>query len=202
MKRKNIIIATLALGLAATTLMAQDDQRPRRGGPGPDDQPREGARFHHRMVPPPLVVTLDANHDGTLSADEIANASAALKNLDKNGDGQLTREELLPPPPERPERPGRPESSGPDGERRGPRPDGDRKGPPPGGDFHKFHREGAGHPPVPPMINALDANHDKTISADEIANASNALKTLDKNGDGQLTMEELRPERRPPPNDN
>ena len=30
---------------------------------------------------------------------EIANASAALLTLDKNGDGKLTMDELLPPPP-------------------------------------------------------------------------------------------------------
>ena len=42
---------------------------------------------------------LDANHDGVIDADEIANASAALKTLDKNGDGQLTTDEYLPPLP-------------------------------------------------------------------------------------------------------
>ena len=39
---------------------------------------------------------LDTNHDGTLSAEEIANASASLKKLDKNGDGKLTSDELRP----------------------------------------------------------------------------------------------------------
>jgi hypothetical protein len=42
---------------------------------------------------------LDADHNGVIDQQEIANASAALKQLDKNGDGQLTREELGPPPP-------------------------------------------------------------------------------------------------------
>ncbi len=32
-----------------------------------------------------------------IDADEIANAPAALKALDKNGDGQLTADELRPP---------------------------------------------------------------------------------------------------------
>jgi EF hand len=54
----------------------------------------------------------------------------------------------------------------------------------------------AGRPPIPPVIRALDANHDGVIDADEIANAPAALKTLDKNGDGKLTMDELMP---PPP---
>jgi Ca2+-binding EF-hand superfamily protein len=62
-------------------------------------------------------------------------------------------------------------------------------GPPqgPGGERGRFH------PPPPPLMKALDANHDGELSADEIANAVAALKTLDKNGDGKLTRDELRP---------
>lgn len=41
----------------------------------------------------------------------------------------------------------------------------------------------------------LDANHDGVLDATEIANASKALLTLDKNGDGKLTQDELRPPR-------
>ena len=43
------------------------------------------------------MAALDANHDGVIDADEIANASAALRKLDKNGDGKLTMDELRPP---------------------------------------------------------------------------------------------------------
>jgi hypothetical protein len=39
---------------------------------------------------------LDTNTNGILDAAEIANASAALKSLDKNGDGKLTADELMP----------------------------------------------------------------------------------------------------------
>jgi Ca2+-binding EF-hand superfamily protein len=42
---------------------------------------------------------LDTNHDGVIDEAEIANASAALRALDKNGDGKLTPDELIPPPP-------------------------------------------------------------------------------------------------------
>lgn len=49
---------------------------------------------------------------------------------------------------------------------------------------------------APPVMAALDADHDRVISAEEIANASAALATLDKNGDGQLTEDEIRPEGR------
>ena len=58
-------------------------------------------------------------------------------------------------------------------------------GPPPGGAKHQR----------PPIIAALDANNDGVIDADEIANASAALKKLDKNGDGKLTSDEIRPPR-------
>ena len=53
-----------------------------------------GPGGHRPMMP--LVKALDANGDGAIDADEIANAPKALKTLDKNGDGKLTRDELMP----------------------------------------------------------------------------------------------------------
>lgn len=47
----------------------------------------------------------------------------------------------------------------------------------------------------------FDTNHDGTISSDEIANSAAALGKLDKNGDGKLTADELRPKGPPPPRD-
>jgi hypothetical protein len=43
------------------------------------------------------MAALDANNDRELSADELADALAALKKLDEGGDGKLSREELRPP---------------------------------------------------------------------------------------------------------
>ena len=55
---------------------------------------------------------------------------------------------------------------------------------------------GGGRPRmVSPLMEALDANHDGILDADEIKNAANALMKLDKNGDGKLTEDELRPAR-------
>lgn len=44
----------------------------------------------------PVLAALDANHDGEISAREILRSSAALRTLDKNGDGKLTPAELFP----------------------------------------------------------------------------------------------------------
>ncbi len=94
MKTKIVIILT-AVGLGVLGGIAQDapDRPPRDRGPGPGGQGGPGPRFV-----PPLMRVLDANGDGIIDEQEIANASAALKKLDKNGDGKLTPDELRPPP--------------------------------------------------------------------------------------------------------
>ena len=45
-----------------------------------------------------------------------------------------------------------------------------------------------------PLMIALDTDKDNVISKKEIENATNSLKTLDKNKDGKLTEDELRPD--------
>ncbi len=81
------ITGALALGVYASPLLAQDTNTPP-AGPGPGG-------FRH---PPPLIiVALDTNHDGIIDSNEIANASAALLTLDKNGDGLLTPDEFMGP---------------------------------------------------------------------------------------------------------
>jgi hypothetical protein len=173
MKSRTFMILGLALALPACTLYAQHQNDGPPGGGPPGGGPGRG----HRPPPMPLIMALDTNHDGVISADEIANAAAALLTLDKNGDGQLTKDEYLPPRPPR----------GQTNDGVGPQHDG-----PPPGDAQK-DGSGQNHPkrPVPPIVAALDANGDGVISADEIANAPAALLKLDKNGDGQLTMDEL-----------
>ena len=46
------------------------------------------------MMVPPVMAALDANKDGKLDKEEIANAARALLTLDKNNDGELTMEEI------------------------------------------------------------------------------------------------------------
>ena len=97
------ILATLVIAAGVSTLSAQphldggqQQQQQQPQGQPPPPPPPDG-----RRPPPPVIAVLDANHDGVISADEIANASEALKQLDKNGDGQLTPDEMRPPPPPR-----------------------------------------------------------------------------------------------------
>ena len=59
-------------------------------------QGRPGGRF---QMPDPVMEVLDADLDSELSAEEVAGAAAALAELDKNGDGNLTTDELTPGDP-------------------------------------------------------------------------------------------------------
>ena len=96
MKTKNIIALALgALGTFALAANAQDSTPPNDGPPGGGN----GMRPQHPPLPA-IVRALDANHDGVIDASEIANASAALKTLDKNGDGKLTPDEFMGPRPQ------------------------------------------------------------------------------------------------------
>ena len=54
--------------------------------------------------------------------------------------------------------------------------------------------QGRGHdgpPPSHPIVDAIDQNQDHEISAEEIANASKNLLSLDKNNDGILNADDL-----------
>ena len=92
---KTTLLTTLLVATASSVLLAQQP-------PPPDDNQQGGGQQGgqgHRPPPPPVVVrVLDTDHDGVVSAEEIANASTSLLTLDKDGDGQLTRQELCPRP--------------------------------------------------------------------------------------------------------
>jgi len=85
--------------------IAKDELQPARpdgapsSGPGSESRPGPGGPGGRGGFAPPVVTALDANKDGTLGADELKNAKAALKTLDKNNDGELTQEELRGPRP-------------------------------------------------------------------------------------------------------
>lgn len=99
--------ALLTLDTNKDGSLAADELRPARPADAPTppaDAPRRGPGGpggpggHARPVNP-VMLALDANNDGALSAAEIANATASLKALDANKDGKLTRDELRPLPP-------------------------------------------------------------------------------------------------------
>jgi hypothetical protein len=87
----SVIFAALMAACSSISFAQGGDQSP------PDRPP--GGPGGGRRPPPPIIEALDLNHDGTISADEIARAPESLKKLDKNGDGQLTPDELRPPRP-------------------------------------------------------------------------------------------------------
>lgn len=94
MKRTFLSATALAVALPLA-VMAQDAQQPQSERPdGPPPGPPPGQR-----PPPPIIMVLDTDKDGILSASEIQNAPISLRKLDKNGDGQLGPGELNPPPP-------------------------------------------------------------------------------------------------------
>ncbi len=170
---KKGIMAMLFLGLFfldAASAQAIDPQGP--------DMNRQGKR----PPQPPIIAALDLDQNDVISAVEIANAGTALKSLDRNNDGQLGADEC------RPARPsgigGTGGSEGSAGTRGDATPDGGAR---PG--------MAGGHPRKMPIDSALDADGDGIIAVDEIANAAAALRQLDKNGDGRLTMDECMPGR-------
>lgn len=157
--------------------------------------------------------TFDSNHDGIVSADEIANADAALRGMDRNGDGRLTAEDYFSPVRAS-------TAAAPAGEQAAQAPE--RAGDPVpqtraerslyptrtaaeygilrqrGDDSYTLDivqttessdPEGA-VVQLHPLLQALDTNHDGEISAEEMHNAPAVLRKLDKNHDGRITADE------------
>ena len=73
-------------------------EKPAASGTQKPASPPDGSK-PPRPPAPPLVHALDADGDGVISAEEIANAAKALLTLDKNGDGQLGPAEYMGHPP-------------------------------------------------------------------------------------------------------
>jgi Ca2+-binding EF-hand superfamily protein len=121
------------------------------------------------------VAAIDADHDGTISAAEIANAPAALQALDKNADGQLTADELRP-------------AFGP---RAGRREGGGRRGP--GAEARDDNAAGPADDDLVSRLMAFDTNKDGSLSRAELpARMQGLFDRADANKDGLLTPEELK----------
>jgi Ca2+-binding EF-hand superfamily protein len=156
------------------------------GGRGPGGgQRREGPRGAADDTIEETVKTLmafDSNGDGKLQKSELPERMQAIfERGDANQDGVLTVDEIRvmarAQAQAQPAAGGRERGRGGEGEREGGR---GRGGP-------------DGMMRMDPIFAALDTNRDNAISADEIDNAPAALRTLDKNNDGKLTQDEVRP---------
>src|SRR5262245_59204883 len=84
--REEFVMRVFCSGLFVAALVAAlpqiaSAQRPGQGQPG---QPGQGGRGGFVN---PIVAALDTDKDGTISAEELKNAVASLKTLDKDGDG-------------------------------------------------------------------------------------------------------------------
>ena len=162
MTMKPIQVATYFVSLTLTaSVMAQPPQGdPGRFGGGGFGGGGEGFR-----IPNPLLIALDTDKDGTLSAEEIENAAAALKTLDKNKDGRLDQSETRP----------NFEGMGRGGF---------------GGDTG-----GSGAAAATQMIErlmAMDANKDGKLSKEELPERMQSMMARgDKNEDGVLDKEEI-----------
>ena len=134
--------------------------------------PGRGAGGPHRYgaqnFPPPIAAVLDTDSNGVLSEAEIAQAPSQLLKLDQNKDGQLTAEELCPGGFGR------------------------------GGQGCRWGGKGQGRQACANgqksvLLSLLDTDKDGVLGSAEINGAPAALKVLDKNSDGQVTAEEIRP---------
>ena len=156
---------TLMIGLALAGSALTLSAQPGQGrGAGAGGPHRYGAQ----KFPPPIAAVLDTDSNGTLSVAEIAQAASQLQKLDQNKDGQLSTEELCP-----------------GGFGRG------GQGCPWGGQGQGRGACSNGKGSV--LLFLFDTDKDGTLSAAEITAAPAALQALDKNGDGQLTSDEIRP---------
>ncbi len=174
-----------------------------------------------KQQPRQVLQALDLDHDGMLSTAEIKAAPSSLLVLDRNGDGVLTADEVTERPPnagassselskqlmsfdkagkgylvaeDLPERMQgifRRADTNQDGKLT---PDeigliASRQGMPAGPSTAPGRAAGMFR--LDSILNALDTDHDGVISAEEIKAASSSLLTLDKNGDGQITPDEM-----------
>ena len=139
-----------------------------REGRGPGEEGQAAADPVEEAVK--TYLAFDKNGDGKLSKDELPERMQGIfDRADANHDGVLTADELRAMA--RAQQPGA-GRGGREGEGEG--------------------RGGRGGM-MDPVFSVLDTNHDGAISGGEITNAAEALKSLDKNQDGKLTEDELRP---------
>ncbi|MDA7906575.1 hypothetical protein N9B43_06705 [Mariniblastus sp.] len=145
-----------------------------RGGPGGERGQRGGGDMGRMMQMMPVLAALDADKNGVISKSEINNAAAALRKLDKNGDGELDAEEMRPTRSEGGRSRGGAPEGGPGGER------GERGG----------RSSGAGG--MMDRLMSQDKNEDFKLSKDEVDERMLPMfDRLDSNSDGSIDKSEI-----------
>lgn len=148
--------------------LTPDELRPNFGGPGRGGQPGGSPQEMTAML-----MRFDQNGDGVLDKGEVPERMQGLfARGDKNQDGKLTQDELT----------ALAQSQAPGGGRG-----------PEGGREDRGGRGERGRGPGDPAVAAIDTDRDGTISAAEIDASAGALAKLDKNRDGKLGEDEVRP---------
>lgn len=175
-----------------------------------------------------VLQALDLDRDGALSASEIQAAPTSLRALDRNGDGELTPDEMEPPrtdagaspdelvaqlmsfdrngdgvltPDELPERMRSLFARGDKNQDGKLTADEIRQTAQHSGSPNGRHAEpgkASGMMRLDPVLNTLDANHDGVLSAAEISAAAAGLLTLDADHDGAVAASEMRVRRQTP----
>lgn len=152
-----IVAAVLLLGAGSVYLLAQG--RGQSSGPGGEmRQPPSADQIFARE---------DKDKDGLISKDEFGGPAEHFSHFDTDGNGYLTREEViasLKNPPQR---------NGGGGQGRGNRPRSQQNGPPEQ-DFSQ-----------------MDTDGDGVISAEEFTGPADHFSLIDADQDGALTEEEL-----------
>jgi Ca2+-binding EF-hand superfamily protein len=144
-----------------------EDELRSAGGP-PSQANREPGQRRPDLVG--MLMQFDKDGDGNLSKTEVPERmQGVFARADANTDGIITREELTQASEKQSGGPGRGGMMG-----RG------------GGGGRMMMR-------FDPVLRALDADQDGSITSEEWNSAPAALAKLDKNTDGQLTADELRP---------
>ena len=171
---KPVKLAALVLTLTVPAIsIAQppEGDRPQERPPeGRQERPRDGGPDGRPRFPNPVLEAIDADKNGELSAEEIANAATALKTLDKNSDGKLDMVEMRPNF---------------EGMGRG-------FGGPPGGPGLGSGQGGGGAEEMMNRLIAMDANKNGKLEKDEVPERMQSMFTrADKNEDGAIDKEEM-----------